>query len=77
MVSTSMPLKPKALSPSIAMTGLPVTTAAATAKPMPMPMIPQVPTSRRLRGSYMSTMLRAKSRRVGAFVDHDRIGPAP
>jgi len=61
MVSTSMPLKPKALSPSMAITGLPVVTAAATAKPMPMPMMPQVPTSRRLRGSYMSTMLRAKS----------------
>ena len=61
MVSTSMPLKPKALSPSMAITGLPVTTAAATAKPMPMPMMPQVPTSRRLRGSYMSTMLRVKS----------------
>ena len=56
-----MPLKPNALSPSIAITGLPVVTAAATAKPMPMPMMPQVPTSRRLRGSYMSTMLRAKS----------------
>src|ERR1700704_742382 len=61
MVSTSMPLKPKALSPSIAMTGLPVVTAAPTAKPMPMPMMPHVPQSRRLRGSYMSTMERAKS----------------
>ena len=28
---------------------------------MPMPMMPQVPTSRRLRGLYMSTMLRVKS----------------
>ena len=56
-----MPEKPKALSPSIAITCLPVTTAAATAKPMPMPMMPQVPTSRRLRGLYMSTMLRVKS----------------
>ena len=62
MVSTSMALKPKALSPSTAITGLPVTTAAATEKPMPIPMMPQVPTSRRLRGRYMSTMLRVKSR---------------
>src|ERR1700680_1992018 len=61
MVSTSMPEKPKALSPSIAITCSPLTTAAATAKPMPMPMMPQVPTSRRLRGLYMSTMLRVKS----------------
>ena len=61
MVSTSMPEKPKALSPSIAITGWPLTTAAATEKPMPMPMMPQVPTSRRLRGLYMSTMLRVKS----------------
>ena len=28
---------------------------------MPMPITPQVPTSRRLRGLYMSTMLRVKS----------------
>src|SRR6202521_2887416 len=61
MVSTSMPEKPKALSPSIAITCSPLTTAAATEKPMPMPMMPQVPTSRRLRGLYMSTMLRVKS----------------
>src|SRR6267143_1268252 len=61
MVSTSIPEKPKALSPSIAITGSPLTTAAATAKPMPTPMMPQVPTSRRLRGLYMSTMLRVKS----------------
>src|SRR5258707_602134 len=60
-VSTSMPEKPKALSPSTAITGPPLTTAAATEKPMPMPMMPQVPTSRRLRGLYMSTMLRVKS----------------
>ena len=72
-----MPLKPKALSPSIAITGLPVTTAAATAKPMPMPMMPQVPTSRRLRGSYMSMMLRREVERVGAFVDDDRRRAAP
>src|SRR6478609_2328865 len=56
-----MPEKPKALSPSIAITGFFVVTAAATAKPMPMPMIPQVPTSRRFLGSYMSTIERAKS----------------
>src|SRR6266446_1363328 len=56
-----MPEKPKALSPSIAITGWPLTTAAATEKPMPMPITPQVPTSRRLRGLYMSTMLRVKS----------------
>ena len=62
MVSTSMPEKPKALSPSIAITCSPLTTAAATAKPMPMPITPQVPTSSRLRGLYMSTMLRVKSR---------------
>src|SRR6266568_3287126 len=49
IVSTSMPEKPKALSPSTASTGLPVSIAAAMAKPMPMPMTPQVPTSRRLR----------------------------
>ena len=61
MVSTSMPLKPKALSPSMAITGSPDSTAAATAKPMPMPITPQVPTSRRLRGLYMSTMERVKS----------------
>ena len=72
-----MPQKPKALSPSIAITGLPVTTAAATAKPMPMPMMPQVPTSRRLRGSYMSTMLAREVERVGAFVDDDRVRAAP
>ena len=41
---------PKALSPSIASTGLPVSMAAATAKPIPMPITPHVPTSRRLRG---------------------------
>ena len=61
MVSTSMPEKPNALSPSTAITGPLLTTAAATAKPMPMPITPQVPTSRRLRGLYMSTMLRVKS----------------
>jgi hypothetical protein len=40
---------------------------------MPMPMIPHVPTSMRLRGWYMSTMLcviRARSR----LVDQDRVG---
>jgi hypothetical protein len=56
-----MPLKPNVLSPSMATTGLPLTTAAAMAYSMPMPMTPQVPLSRRLRGSYMSMMLRAKS----------------
>ncbi len=56
-----MPEKPKALSPSIAITCSPLTTAAATEKPMPMPMTPHVPTSSRLRGLYMSTMLRVKS----------------
>ncbi len=56
-----MPEKPKALSPSTAITCSPLTTAAATEKPMPMPMTPQVPTSSRLRGLYMSTMLRVKS----------------
>src|SRR6266550_3549366 len=61
IVSTSMPEKPKALSPSTAITCSPLTTAAATEKPIPMPMTPQVPTSSRLRGLYMSTMLRVKS----------------
>ncbi len=61
MVSTSMPEKPNALSPSTAITGRPVSTAAATAKPMPIPMMPQVPTSRRFLGLYMSTILRVKS----------------
>src|SRR6516164_4671077 len=61
IVSTSMPEKPKALSPSTASTGLPVSTAAAMAKPMPTPMTPQVPTSRRLRGLYMSMTPRARS----------------
>ncbi len=56
-----MPEKPKALSPSTASTGLPVSMAAAMAKPMPMPITPQVPTSRRLRGWYMSMMPRARS----------------
>ena len=56
-----MPEKPKALSPSTAITCSPLTTAAATEKPMPMPMTPHVPTSSRLRGLYMSTMLRVKS----------------
>ena len=56
-----MPENPKALSPSIAITGWPDSTAAATAKPMPMPITPQVPTSRRLRGLYMSTIERVKS----------------
>ena len=45
-----MPENPNALSPSTASTGLPVSTAAAIANPMPIPMIPQVPTSNRLRG---------------------------
>src|SRR3972149_1355823 len=66
MVSTSMPEKPKALSPSTAMTGWPVVTAAATEKPMPIPMMPQVPTSRRLRGWDMSTMLRVEAGACGA-----------
>src|SRR3954465_10717985 len=61
IVSTSLPENPKALSPSTASTGLPVSIAAAMAKPMPMPMTPQVPTSRRLRGWYMSMMPRARS----------------
>ena len=61
MVSTSMPEKPKALSPSMAITGSPVSTAAATAKPMPIPIMPQVPTSRRFLGLNISTMLRVKS----------------
>src|SRR5207302_740902 len=56
-----MPEKPKALSPSTAITCSPLTTAAATEKPIPTPITPQVPTSRRFRGLYMSTMLRVKS----------------
>ena len=56
-----MPEKPNALSPSMASTGLPVSIAAAMAKPMPMPITPQVPTSRRLRGWYMSITPRAWS----------------
>ena len=56
-----MPEKPNAESPSTASTGLPVSTAAAIAWPMPMPMMPQVPTSSRLRGLYMSMMPRARS----------------
>src|SRR5208282_3085835 len=51
IVSISMPLKPKALSPSIATTGLSLVTAAAIAKPMPTPITPQVPQSRRVRGA--------------------------
>src|SRR6267378_4053848 len=61
MVSISIPLKPKALSPSMATTGLPVVTAAPMAYPIPMPITPQVPVSSRFRGSYISMMLRAKS----------------
>src|SRR5476651_2096930 len=49
-----MPEKPNAESPSMQSTGLPVSTAAAIAWPMPMPITPQVPTSSRLRGLYMS-----------------------
>src|ERR1700682_641320 len=56
-----MPEKPKALSPSTAITCSPLTTAAATEKPIPMPMTPHVPTSSRRPGLYMSTMLRGKS----------------
>ena len=56
-----MPEKPNALSPSTAITFWPVSTAAATANPMPIPMMPQVPTSRRFRGLYISTILRVKS----------------
>src|ERR1700731_3060180 len=74
IVSTSMPEKPKALSPSTASTYLPVSMAAAIAKPMPTPMTPQVPTSRRLRGLYMS-MTPREIERVGAFVDEDGVRP--
>lgn len=56
-----MPLNPKALSPSTATTGAPLSTAAAMAYPMPMPMTPQVPLSRRWRGTCMSMTLRAMS----------------
>ena len=61
IVSISMPQKPKALSPSTASTWQPVSTAAAIAEPMPTPMTPQVPTSSRLRGLYMSIAPRARS----------------
>lgn len=45
MVSTSMPEKPKALSPSTATTSRSVQVAAAMAYPSPTPMVPQVPAS--------------------------------
>ena len=41
---------------------------------MPMPMMPQVPTSRRLRGSYMSTMLRVKSSVLAPSLTSDGVG---
>ena len=57
-----MPEKPKALSPSIASTGCPVSTAAAIAEPIPIPITPQVPTSSRFLGLYISITVLAKSR---------------
>ncbi len=56
-----MPLNPNALSPSIATTGLPDSTAAAMAYPMPTPMTPQVPESSRCLGRYIGTMSRPES----------------
>ena len=75
IVSTSMPEKPKALSPSTASTGLPVSIAAPMAKPIPMPMTPQVPTSRRLRGLIHVDDAAREIERVGAFVYEDGIRP--
>lgn len=66
-----MPLNSKALSPSTATTGCPVSTAAAMAYPMPTPITPQVPVSRRCRGTCMSMTLRAKSSALAPF---DEIG---
>ncbi len=70
-----MPENPKALSPTTASTRLPVSIAAAIAKPVPMPMTPH--------GTDVETLARLvdvddaarQIEGVGAFVDEDRIRP--
>ncbi len=56
-----MPEKPKAESPSIATTLLPVATAAPMVEPIPMPMMAHVAQSTRWRGSDMSMVSRVSS----------------
>lgn len=63
MVSTSMPLNPKAESPSTATTSRSgQVAAAAMAYPRPTPMVPQVPASSLVRGSVTGSRMTLQGR---------------
>jgi len=71
IVSTSMPQKPKALSPSTRH-GLPVSIAAAMGKAGPMPMTPGADIG--VCAVVNVNDAAREIKRVGAFVDEDGVG---
>src|SRR6267154_5990836 len=75
MVSTSMPENPNALSPSTQSTGLPVSTAAAIAVPMPIPITPPGADVEPLARLMHVDDAAGEVERVGTLVDEDGVGP--